>query len=268
MLSRRLKFSCSRSLAAALVLAGLVACGGGGGGGDVPEVAPAAVAPPTPPVAVAEPGHVDGLGNAARFNKPMGLALDEQGTLYVADTGNGTIRVVSPTGAVTTIPGLGGSLARYAPSRVAVDSAGNLYLEAFQAVKKLDLSTKESSSDAVRLPADPCRTGCFQGPYFTSMAIGTALGKRQDFWGLAAWRWHRTVPCSLPTMATAQSELLPPVESSRPTPAMQAPLGMPTARGARQPSEEPKALLWITRATSTSPTQTTTPSGRSHLQEL
>ncbi|CAL9112073.1 unnamed protein product [Musa textilis] len=49
-------------------------------------------------------GHVDGKPRAARMNHPKGLALDDKGNIYVADTKNKAIRKVSDTG-VTTIAG-------------------------------------------------------------------------------------------------------------------------------------------------------------------
>jgi streptogramin lyase len=52
-------------------------------------------------------GFVDGLGPAAQFHTPSGLARDGQGDLYVADTGNHAIRKVSPAGLVSTLAGLG-----------------------------------------------------------------------------------------------------------------------------------------------------------------
>ena len=64
---------------------------------------------------------------------------DRNGTVYVADSGNGTIRKVTPAGMVTTLAGLAGnntgstdgtgSAARFdGPLRVAVDANGNLYV--------------------------------------------------------------------------------------------------------------------------------------------
>ena len=50
-------------------------------------------------------GSVDGAGSAARFNLPQGLAVDAQGNILVADTGNQTLRWVSPEGLVTTLAG-------------------------------------------------------------------------------------------------------------------------------------------------------------------
>jgi sugar lactone lactonase YvrE len=58
-------------------------------------------------LAGASEGFVDGSAAAARFNTPSGLALDADGTLYVADTGNHAIRKVTPQGVVTTLAGTG-----------------------------------------------------------------------------------------------------------------------------------------------------------------
>jgi hypothetical protein len=41
-------------------------------------------------------GNADGIGSVARFNRPQGVAIDGVGTLYVADTGNSTIRATQP----------------------------------------------------------------------------------------------------------------------------------------------------------------------------
>lgn len=83
-------------------------------------------------------GSQDGLGTAARFSSPRGIAVDAMGTLYVADAGNHTIRKISPAGQVTTWVGAAGqsgnadgvgSMARLSsPTGLAIDHAGNLYV--------------------------------------------------------------------------------------------------------------------------------------------
>jgi len=82
-------------------------------------------------------GFADGKGRNARFGRPSGIAIDAAGNLYVTDTKNHRIRKVTPRGEVSTIAGDGeqgsadgkGSAAQFkAPSGIAVDSAGNLYV--------------------------------------------------------------------------------------------------------------------------------------------
>ncbi|MGH9836190.1 MAG: hypothetical protein ACRD9Y_24465, partial [Blastocatellia bacterium] len=55
----------------------------------------------------AEPGFRDGAGGEARFDTPCGIAIDRDGSLLVADTGNHRLRRVTLDGNVTTIAGTG-----------------------------------------------------------------------------------------------------------------------------------------------------------------
>lgn len=82
-------------------------------------------------------GFADGSRTAARFRTPSGLALDLDGRIYVADTGNHAIRRITPEGVVTTLAGNGspgyrdgpGGVAQFnGPVGVAVDEAGTVYV--------------------------------------------------------------------------------------------------------------------------------------------
>jgi len=84
------------------------------------------------------PGSADGTGSAARFLSPSDVAIDAAGNLYVADSGNRTVRKITPAGVVTTLagsPGLSGSndgtgsAARFnTPFGIALDSSANVYV--------------------------------------------------------------------------------------------------------------------------------------------
>jgi hypothetical protein len=83
-------------------------------------------------------GSADGVGRAAQFFQPTGIAVDGAGNIYVADSGNRTIRKITSLGQVTTVAGSAGlngsadgtgSDARFeVPRGIAVDGAGNVYV--------------------------------------------------------------------------------------------------------------------------------------------
>jgi len=92
-------------------------------------------------------GFADGKGEAAQFERPIGIAVDAAGNLYVVDCYNCRIRKVTPTGEVSTLAGGDfeegenadsdepcfvdgeGSVARFdTPTGIAIDAKGNLYV--------------------------------------------------------------------------------------------------------------------------------------------
>jgi sugar lactone lactonase YvrE len=83
-------------------------------------------------------GSQDGATSDARFNQPGALSADSAGNLYVADTGNATIRKISPAGVVTTVAGsasnrgnrdgLGSAAWFNSPAGIAVGASGILYV--------------------------------------------------------------------------------------------------------------------------------------------
>lgn len=82
-------------------------------------------------------GSTDGSGSQASFQFPMGLALDAAGNIVVADADDNKIRLVSPSGVVTTLAGNGAAGAVNGaalqasfnrPTNLASDAAGALYV--------------------------------------------------------------------------------------------------------------------------------------------
>ncbi|MEO0504955.1 MAG: cadherin domain-containing protein [Bacteroidota bacterium] len=69
-------------------------------------------------------GYVDDTGADARLNAPRGMDIDSNGNIYVADTGNSTVRRVTPSGEVTTIVSSGLST----PEDVALTPGGSVYV--------------------------------------------------------------------------------------------------------------------------------------------
>jgi len=88
-------------------------------------------------VAGSTKGFADGPVAVARFNRPVEVALDLAGNLFVVDRNNNRIRRISTTGIVTTVAGTGaagstdGSAATSTfrlPWGITVDSAGRVFI--------------------------------------------------------------------------------------------------------------------------------------------
>jgi hypothetical protein len=117
------------------------------------------------------PGYVDGVGAAARFNGPTGIASDGAGNLYVADAGNNCIRkIVVATATVTTLAGAAGqpagsvdgigAAARFtSPNAIAADGAGNLLVAGNNCVRKVVIATAAVST----LAGTPGQSGSLDG---------------------------------------------------------------------------------------------------------
>jgi hypothetical protein len=83
------------------------------------------------------PGAMDGNGSRAQFLAPEAFAITDDGTMYIADTQNSTIRKIAPDGTVTTVAGQVGEEGSVAgpagenrigyPTGIDVDSTGNVY---------------------------------------------------------------------------------------------------------------------------------------------
>lgn len=82
-------------------------------------------------------GSTDGVAASARFNAPADIAIGNDGTMYIADTGNNAIRKMA-AGSVTTLAGIAGlgghadgtgTAARFnQPRSIAVDTLNNIFV--------------------------------------------------------------------------------------------------------------------------------------------
>jgi serine/threonine protein kinase/DNA-binding beta-propeller fold protein YncE len=140
-------------------------------------------------------GSGDGPGQFARFWDSHGIAADEAGNLYVADTGNDSIRKITPQGEVTTLAGLAaspgavdgvGAMARFRnPEGIAVDKTGNVYVADTDnhAIRKIVpgglVSTLQiAAADAPNPPFDPSGiTVAPDGAIFVADAVNNVIWK-------------------------------------------------------------------------------------------
>lgn len=84
-----------------------------------------------------EPGTKNGTGVLAQFHDPASITLDDFDHIYIADTGSHTIRRIDQAGVVTTVAGSGVPGNRdglreqaqfFAPTGIALDLEGNLFV--------------------------------------------------------------------------------------------------------------------------------------------
>jgi sugar lactone lactonase YvrE len=164
---------------------------------------------------VGQSGFADGLGDKARFNSPVGIALEAESasqqlereiagtpppplSVIVADSGNNQLRRVTADGTVTTIgslaltgsaaaPGIqqGMSNTQFSgPVGVALDAAGNIFVsEPAKNSVKLVLASTGRVVQAVQSGSISSPRGMAAAEY-GHMVVGTGLGTAQEiFYG-------------------------------------------------------------------------------------
>lgn len=124
-------------------------------------------------------GSADGPAASATFNQPLGLTQDAAGNIYVADTGNHTIRRIAADGTVSTLAGLAGAsgaadgtgtAARFnSPGAIALGPDGDLYVadSANSLVRRVTTAgvvTTYAGSSFGFVDGTPATSAQFRGP--------------------------------------------------------------------------------------------------------
>ena len=108
-------------------------------------------------------GTQDGNGTSASFQSPLGIALDAEDILYVADAGIGAIRTITPSGEVNTV--FVPDDAAF-PNAIAVDGSGTIYVTNFDTIAMIP-----SAGSASTLAGSASINGTVDG-------VGTSAGFR------------------------------------------------------------------------------------------
>jgi hypothetical protein len=178
------------------------------------------------------PGDNDGAARAARFNAPRDLAADAQGNLYIADTGNHTIRHINTrTGQVTTLagrPGIpghadgpGSAATLTSPDTIQITEDGDIYIAdtAGAALRHLQV--------APIITKHPAGATAVTGATITLTAEVTAAP-------YPTYQWHRNgAPIATATAATLTLAGLTPADTGAYTVTAQNPLGTATSAPAQ-----------------------------------
>jgi hypothetical protein len=132
-----------------------------------------------------------GQATAAQIRFPYGVCVDKMGSIYIADRDNHRIRMVDPTGTISTIAGNGnmgfsgdGSPATIAelnhPSGVTLDSCNNLYI-ADKENKRVRKVTYNTSCSMLNVnTATPLTFTLSPNPATTTLTI-TSNNKLKEF---------------------------------------------------------------------------------------
>ena len=115
-------------------------------------------------------GSNDGKGAIARFDRPAGIIVDEEGTVYIADSGNQTIRMGTPpvTPEITSTSKLAGTVLKPLSYQILADNAPNTY----SVLGTLPAGLKFSKSTGL-LNGTPTAAGTFNATLRATNEAGT-----------------------------------------------------------------------------------------------
>jgi hypothetical protein len=100
-------------------------------------------------------GYINGTGDIAQFNNPLGITIDLSSNLYVTDTDNNVIRKIDISGNVSTLAGNGTnglkdgssntSQFNY-PKSITIDSSNNLFVsDTYNIIRKITNTNKRNN---------------------------------------------------------------------------------------------------------------------------
>jgi sugar lactone lactonase YvrE len=100
---------------------------------------------------VAEFGGDDGPAASAQLNYPKDVVVDGAGNLFIADESNARVRMVNPSGVITTVAGNGSSpfsgdggpatAAAISAGALGIDGSGNVFIAGSHRVRKVTFTT-------------------------------------------------------------------------------------------------------------------------------
>jgi gliding motility-associated-like protein len=113
----------------------------------------------TPVAGTGASGQTNGLANKANFAKPIGIALDSFGNIYVSEEYNNVIRKITPGGTVSTFAGSPGSISGKAdgpvsnatfnaPRGITIDASDIMYVADLgnNLIRKIDIQSGNVST--------------------------------------------------------------------------------------------------------------------------
>ena len=193
-----------------------------------------------------------GAATSAQLNCPTGVSVDISGNVYIADTNNHMIRMVTSTGIITTIAGTGTagssgdggaatSAQLYNPTEVSVDISGNVYIAV---VDNNKIRIVSSSGIITAIAGTGSKGSSGDGGAATSAQLNGVFGVSVGISGnvyiadTSNNKIRMVVPPLFPTSQPTMQPTLQPTHQPTVQPSRR-PSKQPTNQPSRHPSSQP-----------------------------